>query len=400
MVLLSSPAASGKVDRANNMRRIIIVGGGIVGAGLAYALRNEPIDVVLLERNQLGAGTTSASIAVFMWWALEEPNAFEQELRERSWATYEPLIESGKISFEQIGALHCARSETRRQAYHEAADDLRSFGLDASMLAEDQLAELNVAANEPRRGLFIEESGYLDPTEIMQVWSEAAMDSGVDIRTGWEVTDVETADGQVTAVRANSQRVQADHVVNAAGPWSHKIADMVDIELPVRHSLGRILVLQTNAEVSLPFVIFENGDYFRQEGSRQAFAGRFETEYADAQRHEPDTPRRVETEFKAGMAESIPERVPQLQDAEVVNEWVGLRTLTPDGMPLLGPTAIDGFHLATGMNGEGVTNAPVLTQALARQLMQGSDEIADRLRIDRFQSDRSTDISPQSAADE
>lgn len=365
------------------MKPIVIVGGGIIGSGLAYQLRDAERPVYLLEKNALGSGTTAASIAMFSW-LQTDPSAFEHRLRERAWETYEPLVERGEISFERIGGVLCAETEQKFRQLEASAETLRSFGVDVEVRSPDELEALGIDDPALVGGIYSPRVGYLDPTEIIRYWTDRASESDVEIETGVEVTDVRTRDGAVTGVETSDGVFDAAAVINAAGPWSPSVAEMTGLSLPIRHTYGRILVLRSEEELSLPYVVFEDGSYFREEGVNQAFAGRLEKAYEAATRYDPDAAHAIDDEFRTDVANRTRRSVPALADADVANEWVGLRAVSPDGNPILGPTAVDGFCHATGMSGLGVTLAPAVTAALADYVRSGANETVDRLTVDRF----------------
>lgn len=366
------------------MEPIVIVGGGIVGTGLAYFLRDAPCEVRLLEKNTLGSGATAASIAMFSW-LQTEPTELEHELRTRSWNLYEPMIERGEISFERTGALDCAESEEGLRELETAVSILQEFGLEVELRTPEQLAEFDIDTQQLHGGMYLHREGYLDPTEIIRTWADRAVEAGVDIETGVEVHDIHTEDGEVTGVETETGAYDAGTVINAAGPWAPSIAEMVDISLPIRHTHGRILVLQPETPVSLPFVLFEDGSYFRTEGRHQVFAGKLKREYASAKRLDPNAKYGIDEAFRKTVARSTGRYVPALMDADIANEWVGLRAVTPDGNPILGPTDVDGFLQATGMSGLGVTIAPAVTSDLAEYALTGSNDVVERLSVSRFE---------------
>jgi len=366
------------------MDPIVIVGGGVIGAGLAYHLREADADVVLLEKNALGSGSISASIAMFSW-LQSDPDPFRYELMEESWETYRPLIERDVISFESIGAIATAETADYFEKLEAAADELRTYGLPVETRSPAELDELNIDATELEGGIYLPDEGYLDPHEIIQHWTDQATNAGIEHETGTEVTDVHVEDGTVVGVETTNGTRDAGTVVNAAGPWASELNEMVDVSHPLRHTYGRILVPERDEPFDLPFVTFESGTYFRGEGERQAFAGRLEKDYADAVRENPDAARSVEETFRHEVAQATERFIPALDDADVVNEWVGLRTVTPDKSPIVGPTTVDGYHVATGMSGLGITLAPSVTAHLAEFILTGdSNKTIETLSANRF----------------
>lgn len=366
------------------MDPIVIVGGGIIGTGLAYRLREAPTDVTLVEKGGLGSGTTSASIAMFSW-IQTDPDEFTHRLRERAWSEYRPLIEDGTIGFERIGALIAAETEGYLATLERAADRLDEYGLEIETRTAEELAEFNIDPEGLAGAIYVPDEGYLDPHEIIHHWVDEARDVGVTVETSVEVTDVHTDNEGVTGVETTAGDRSAGTVINAAGPWAPRINEMVDVSLPLRHTYGRILVLQRKEPFSLPFVTFESGDYFRQEGHNQAFAGRLEKTYDDATTVDPDAVHSIEESFRRDVARNTARFVPLLHDADVINEWVGLRTVTPDAKPIVGPTGVDGFLVACGMSGLGITLSPAISADLAEYAVTDeSNETIRRLAAGRF----------------
>lgn len=361
-----------------------MVGGGIIGAAVTRRLAERSVPVRLFERRELGSGTSGDSVALFVWHQLS-PNRTEHALRERAWRAYEPRIAAGELSFERIGALHPVLDEAALSRLRETASTLSSWGVSASALPAPELELHGLDPADYAGALYTEGDGYLDPSEIIQGDVRAARDADATVETGVEVTDVVTEDGSVAAVETTEGRVAASAVVNAAGPWAPFLNDLAGVSLPLRHNHGPILVLQSDDRLSLPFVEFEDGYYVRGEGDRQVFAGRYGASFEDASVVDPDHARAVDQEFYLGVEERLTASLPGLERLEVVNEWVGLRTLTPDGKPFVGETGVDGFYVACGMSGLGVTRAPAVADLLAAELADGdADEaLSDYVAVDR-----------------
>ena len=353
------------------MDPIVIVGGGIVGTSLAYHLREAEPPVVLLEKGALGSGTTGDSIAQFCFHQ-SHPDPVEHSLRMLSWEEYGPLIDQGRLSYGHVGTLQLARTAEAMAEVAAVGETLGDYGIDVDVLDAAGTAAHGIDPDAVAGGLFVPADGYLDPSEIVQYYVEEATAAGVEIRTGVEVTDVRTEGGNVTGVATTDGDIDAGFVVNAAGPWAPRVNEMVDVSLPLRHTLGPILVLQNEAERTLPFTFFEDGVYFRGEGATQAFAGSFATDYADATERDPDAHHSVDQAFRLQVADRIEEAVPALADAEVTGDWVGVRTVTPDGRPFVGETRVGGYYVAVGMSGYGVTRAPAVALLLAEHLMAGN----------------------------
>lgn len=370
------------------MTRIVIVGGGIIGVALARELAQDDPDmqVVLCERDRLGGATTARSVALLSWLAAP-PSRFDLALRWEALATYEPAIEAGTFSFDAIGALLVAESDETRRTFEDAARRYRDLApeREVSFLESEDLDSLGVTPAGTTGGLYAPGVGYLDPHEVVTHWAAEARDAGASIRTDVRVTDITRTDGRVTAVETSAGRIDTEVVVNAAGPWAPRINDMVGIRLPLRHTRGPILVLDAGEPIDLPYTLFESGDYYRGEGTTKALAGRLQKDYDRAETLDPDDPVRVDESFYCEVADRTASRIPRLDGAAVVNDWIGLRTVTPDKRPLIGPTDIPGFLVACGMSGLGVTLAPTVAGRVTAHLSEGTP-IDGRLAADRFTS--------------
>ncbi|WP_411968872.1 NAD(P)/FAD-dependent oxidoreductase [Haloferax sp. YSSS75] len=367
------------------MDPVVIIGGGVIGASLAYHLRDHPRPVVLYERNALGSGTSADSVALFVWHQ-SSPDESSHNLRARSWEQYEPLVRDETLSFEQIGTLDVAKTDEEAENLQSLTEDIEEFGAEATFLEPDALSDHGIDPTVVAGAMFTPEDGYLDPSEIIQHYIHEATDEGVTVETQTAVTDVVTEDGRVTGVETEAGNHDAAAVVNAAGPWAPTVNDMVDISLPFRHNRGPVVVLQKDESFSLPFVQFGDGMYFRGEGRNQAFAGDFGASFDDAELLNPAGARSIPHEFYLEIDDRIQEAIPRLEGVELVNEWVGVRTLTPDGVPTVGKTEVDDFYIAAGMNGLGVTLAPAVGEFLAGVITGGSvdDDVESYLSPARF----------------
>lgn len=367
----------------------VIIGGGIVGVSIAYNLAADDRPVALFEKNSLGSGTTAASIAQFMNYQ-GEPDRGEHQRRRLSWEWYEPRIERGEFSFEEVGTLHTAGSERDLKPLEELHASFREFGLGSRMLSPADLTEYGLDPDRFAGGVLVPEDGILDPTEIINHMAESARANGADIETGVAVTDVVVEDGSVAGIRTTDGDVEAATVINAAGPWAPEINDMAGVTAPLRHTQGPILVLQANRSHRVPLTFFEDKVYVRQEGADDLLAGRFARDYADTARLDPDHARPIEESFYLTVADVVDRYFSSLSDVRILNEWNGLRTVTPDGLPIVDDTPVDGYLLAVGMSGYGVTTAPAIGDLLARWLRNGEKpELLEGLSLGRFDSQES-----------
>lgn len=352
---------------------VVIVGGGVVGTSLAAALGGRA-EVTLLERGELGSGTTAASMA--MQHRQQVPvRPYDQRLRRLAREEYG----SFDVSRTRIGSLYVAESEAFAGELREVAEQLNGEGVETRYLEPADLDEFGIVPSAVAGGIHSPEEGYFDPDELVARFAERARAAGVEIRTGVEVTDVDPGEGVV----ADGERIEGDAVVNAAGPWAPEIDRMAGLEYPLRHTRGPILSLETGPERPEPFSLFERGLYCRSRPDG-VYVGRYATDFADGERLDPDTSLAVDDEFREEV-EEFASTVPAIEGAPATDEWVGVRTVTPDGRPLVGETEVEGYVVATGMSGLGVTLAPAVARLLADLLVDGTrSDLLEPLDPGRF----------------
>lgn len=370
------------------MDPIVIVGGGIIGTSIAYHLRDADRPVRLLERDMLGAGATAESAAMLTEHHHKDPEEWDVSLRQHAREEYEKLIADGTIDFDTIGTLDLATSEARMAEIEETAEQLAALGVDVSVLEPAELSQYGIVSDALHGAFHLPDDGVLDPGEIVQYFAEEARQGGVEIETDVTVTDITVTDGSVQRIETDTGTLEPETVINATGPWANQLNAMVGVSVPMRHTLGPIVVLQPGRPVSLPFVFFEEGVYLRQEGRDQLLAGNHARSYEEAEVRDPAHAREVDESMYLEIADVADAYLEDDAALDVANEWVGLRTIMPDSRPAVGETTVDGYYLAVGMGGYGVTLAPAIGDLVARDLQTDSTPaLLDGLSPTRFFGD-------------
>lgn len=369
---------------------IAVVGAGIAGTSVAYHLgERTDAPVVVFERETVGVETTAKSTAVFRLLG----DAVLTEMKRYGLACYnrflaDPRAESG---YELLGRLEAATTAAGADELQERA--ATTDAATAAYLPGDELdatvvfPELDVDA--VAGGLYAPNAGAFRPLALAVEFAERAAENGVDFRTDTPVVDVETTDGAVTALTTTDERVPVSHVVAAAGPWNRAFGRLAGVDLPIRHTLAPILQLDPPGGLGHTFPNLkhrESGYYFVGRPDGTVLVGHSPGSYADAgTEYDPDdVTETVPTDVRSGMEAVVDELVPSLADADVVDEWVGVRSLTPDGRPLVGETAVDGLSVVA-FNSEGIQLAPAAGDVIAAQLADGDvPAYADALAPTRF----------------
>jgi sarcosine oxidase subunit beta len=359
---------------------VVIVGGGIAGASVAYHLSQGHAggcDVVLLEQSSLASGTTGKSVAVL---ELQFPTGTDIVLRQRSLATYQRLFhepDSG-VRLHQIGGILLASTQETAAALQDAMHLQQRLGMTVTWLQPEQLrAQVPALCVEDLRGAtYCPEEGYVDPYRLVMALIQQARRSGVTVYTETMVTGMLLDGGRVRGVMTNRGPIAARWVVNAAGPWAKRVASMAGVDMPLAHTKCQILPARppTPLPYTIPWVLDRQSCfYMREDAGGVVLLGRLVQAFHVDHLLDPDTyvgfSQQPDEEFAAFIAQNVQQRIPTLTEGRVLRGWVGLRAVTPDARPLVGATLVEGFLLAAGFGGYGIQLGAVAGEMLARLIL-------------------------------
>ncbi|EFW91019.1 glycine cleavage system T protein [Haladaptatus paucihalophilus DX253] len=372
--------------------RTAVIGGGIVGSSVAYHLgETADADVTVFEQGELAGETTAASGAFCGLWG-DEPPAYRR-LKAYGVRLYNEFFEAPRMNSPYTLAPRLGIASTPEEARKLRAEARECAHGPVEYVPGDRLdAELlhpGVDTSTVEGALYRPNIGFLDATELAAEFVTRARNRGVTFEIDTRVEDVTTADGSVTGLVADGEHREFDAVVAAAGPWNTRIAGLVGLDLPIRHTLGPILIFDPPAGV--PYDTFsvkhaESGVYFRQQPDGTVFAGHYPGGYDEAGRDiDPDdAPTAVPADLREKIRRVVETYFPWTEGARVADEWVGVRSLTPDAGAIAGWTEVDGFYV-TGFNAAGIQLAPVIGHVVAEQLLRGNPtDYYDAVRLSRF----------------
>lgn len=401
--------------------RVVVVGGGLVGLCSAWYLARQGAEVVLLERAGLGAGASrgNAGIVAAGHPPLNRPGKVRQSLphlfNARSPLYVPPRLDPGVWRWLAGFARHC----TRRHERH-CLETLAPLGLDTLACFDAMVGEEGIACDY-RRGGYLEvcvggkavakaredaalmrargyhpevvdggqarevepalgpwvaggvlfpETRILDPYLFLLGLAEAARRRGVSIREGVAVRRLMLAGGAVRGVEtADGERVAADAVVLATGPFSPALAEQVGCRLPIQPGKGyhrEVAVGPRGAPVMrVACTNRDTGIICTPLEGRVRFVGTMEFAGYDLNLN----PVRLEQLTLKPRA-----WLPTLGDARPVSEWCGLRPMSPDGLPFVGPLGgVAGLSVAVGHGNLGLTLSAVTGQMIANHVLGAGD---------------------------
>jgi D-amino-acid dehydrogenase len=359
----------------NDLMRVVVVGGGIVGASAAYHLTTAGMDVVTVDRGDAGAATSAGAGIIFPWaTASADPSLVEVMFAA---AEYYPGLVDGlgvrptEVGYARVGGLLVGHDDDQLDQVMTTLEQRRTAGAGAGAIG----ALTRLAAGEPAGrfapldpslgGVSAAGAARVDGDALRRALRAAAGAAGATTVSAPATLEVRA--GRVQGVRAGAERVDADAVILAGGAWSAELCGPLGVDLPVAPQRGQIvhlLVPGLDTEEAPVVQPLGTSHYLLAfPGSRVVVGATRETGAGFDYRL-----------TAAGLLEVLGralEVAPGLADATVLETRIGFRPATPDGAPLLGTLERwDNVVVATGLGPYGLTVGP-LAGAVAAAMVSG-----------------------------
>jgi glycine/D-amino acid oxidase-like deaminating enzyme len=371
--------------------KVAIIGGGLEGLSVAWALarRGRGPDVVVFERDVVGSGFTAKSSGIIRC------HYGVRSIAAMAWLSLAVLEDAGQsldadIGFHRCGYLVSVGEENVAPLRANVAMQ-QSLGIEVELIgpeyAKRLFPELRVDdcaafAYEPR-------GGYADGYQTAQAFGQAAKRGGARICQTAPVAAIDKSGGQVTGVMlTNGDRVSADVVVVAAGPWSPPLVAPLGIDLPIRTQREQVMIVDPGRRlgavpvlsdlVSLQYLRPERGELLLGNSDHQA------PEWVDPDRYDNT----LDDDYVLTAIEKFAHRFPGLSDAGLSSSYAGCYDVTPDYNPVIGPAPLEGLYLCAGFSGHGYKISPAVGDLVADLICDGishaPDVAADDFRPGRF----------------
>ena len=348
---------------------VVIVGAGAIGCSIAYHLARAKVDVLLLERGQVGREASWASAGILTH---GDPSSRKprQQLAAQSRAMFAPLCDELREltgvdpEYRASGGLRLFFSEeeiSQGRQWHE-----RSVvsGIRAEFLQSSELQQLEpVVSSSAVAGLHFLDDGSVRNPRWVRALSLGAQKLGASVIEALPVIGFESRGDRVQAAVTPAGRIEGEHFVLAAGAWSNRLGESLGINLPVFPSRGQIVLLESVAR-KIERVIHANGCYLVPRSDGKVIVGAT-----------------VESVGynKSTSAEGIQELLdwaldvaPGLKDMAFVRCWSGLRPASRRGGPFLGQVeGFDNVVVATAHNRNGILLSAVTGRLIAELISAG-----------------------------
>ncbi len=371
----------------NPKSEIIIIGGGVVGASVAYHLTERGAkDVLILEREtRQGEGSTGKATGGVR-------AQFETEINIKLSLYSIEFFKNWDFDcgYEPRGYLFFATDEKQFDYLKGNVEKQKSLGVkDVEIVSREAIGEIVKGLNceDICGGSFGATDGFINPLGVLEGFTQKALANGAKIEFETPVLSIKTKNGKVKSVETPRGKIEAEKIVICSGAWARSLAKTAGIDLPVEPQKRQIVWAKSEKELqeNLPMVIdLGSGFHFRP-----AKDSRREILFAYPDKDEtPSFDTNFDEAFIAKVYEKAKYRAPFLAETKVIKEKcrAGLYENTPDHHAILGGCSIEGLYFANGFSGHGVMHSPATGRALAEIMLDGKAAFLDVscLNLERF----------------
>lgn len=358
-------------------KKVVIIGGGIVGASAAYSLSKHPVEVTLIDRTDAGQATDAAA-GIICPWLSQRRNKAWYRLVKASAAMYPDLIQSLEAdgetdtSYKRVGALNIHTNREKLIAIKERAlkrrEDAPEIG-EIHLLNENETKEKFPLIADGYASVFVTGAARTDGRKLRNAMLSAAEKRGVKIIRASAYLLTEGT--RVIGVKANNKTIFADQVIAAAGAWMDELIKPFGTKLDIRPQKAQILHLKYDAihTANLPVIMPPNDQYLLSFDDHRFVVGAT---------HENDAG--YDTNVTAFGVQDILNKAltiaPELKNSTIIEARVGFRPMTPGFLPIIGAfPGFEGLLFANGLGASGLTAGPYLGQELARLALEIPTEL-------------------------
>jgi len=382
--------------------RVVVVGGGAVGASIAYHLAKAGWDTVLLERDELTSGSTWHAAGLLPLFNMSFATSHIHDYSVKFYKSLE--AETGlNAGFSVVGNLRMAQTDARMDEYMLYASTAETVGIEMEWLTPDQIKTRwpLVRTDDLKGAIYHPTDGYINPADVTQAMAKGARQRGAEIVRKAQVDAFERQNGEwIVRGRIMGEKggnlvptedafaIRCEHVVTATGNHAQRTAAMIGCYIPAIPVEHQYIVtepdpaLQAWRKDNPEHPVLRDADakwYVREERGGWILGPYERGAPAWAVHGVPDTFRadllpldldRIEEEYAAML-----HRIPSSENCGLKDDYNGPICYTPDGNPLVGPApGVPNFWFAEGFS-FGITAAGGTGHYLAQLMTEGEAEI-------------------------
>jgi sarcosine oxidase subunit beta len=372
---------------------VVIIGGGVIGASVAYHLAESGAgDIIIVEREERqGLGSTGVATGGVRAQFATEIN-IRMSLYSIDFLSQFEAVTGFASGYEPRGYLFVATTEEQLAALKKNYELQCALGLkEVEIVTREEIAVRIpfLRVDDVKGGSFCRTDGFIKPLSVMRGFTERAIERGARLWLGAEVSGIETLRGRVTGVVTTRGVISTRAVVCCAGAWAAHVARLAGAQLPVKPLRRQLASVRASAPApeKLPMVIdISNGFHFRPDGNAP------QTNLLLAW-PDPSEEYGFKTEYDAGFTSKVLSlaqyRVPAWRDLEIDAKFcrAGLYEMTPDHHAIISEAPeVCGLFVVGGFSGHGVMHSPAAGRMAAEMILDGHIKFLDAapLSAERF----------------
>ena len=354
---------------------VVIIGGGVVGCSIAYHLaKHGQRDVVVLEREAVGSGTTSKAAGGIR---AQFPTETEVRFSLEAIGVFERFEEEFgvDIGYRKIGYLFLVSDEEDLRGFRERMALQRRLGVDVREIspAEARAIVPALRVDDLVAAVWGPNDAMAGPAEVTNGFARRARELGAKIAEGVDVTAIAVEGGRVTRVATPDGAIATPLVINAAGPAGAAVGRLAGVQLAVQPRRRHIFYTEPFPEIPGPVPLTTDrasGFYFRKE-MEQLLLSPGDVEDIGEDFSVPVDRARIDETVEKAL-----HRIPIVEKARIAGGWAGLRPLTPDDHAIIGwAPGVEGFFVAVGFGGHGFQHSPATGRYVGEWLLDGKPSL-------------------------
>jgi 4-methylaminobutanoate oxidase (formaldehyde-forming) len=364
--------------------QVVVIGGGIVGCSVAYHLTKLGWgDVLVLERKELGSGTTWAAAGLL---AQLRQNQEMTNLARYTVGLYEGLEEETGVAtgFRKNGALAVCQTEDRRKELLRAAAMARAFDVEMYEVGLDEAKDIvpGMSTDDLVAAFYLPNDGITNPIETTNALAKGAKMGGAKVLEKVKVTGIKTDKGAICGVTTDQGDITCEYVVNCAGIWGRNIGQMVNVSVPLHAAehMHAVTMPIEGLKRHFPTVRdFDGETYFKSEADGILLGGFEAVSKPWGMQGIPDEFMFTELnqdwdQFQPFMDCAL-SRFPAMETAQIRHLSIVPESFTPDTVFMVGEApGVKNFFVGCGMNSVGIQSAGGVGLALSHWIVDGNPE--------------------------
>ena len=370
------------------MKKIIVIGAGIIGLSISYYLKKHDFDIAVIEKSR--AGLEASYAAAGMLAAQSEFDFYEDFMNfcvksRDMYESYCSEIEKASginAEYQKSGMLRPALDEEQAKHLKNNYKWQKKKGFEIEVLSGEEIRKIEPSLSKNiTSGLYSKNDGQVNNRKLMDALITANKKINNRIIEDTEVKGYVIKDNKVNGIKTkNNETFNADIVINAAGSWSSLISKDLIPNFNVKPILGQMVSLQSDKPL-LNKVIFASilgkGGYIVPRRNNEIILG--------STMEDIGFEKKITDEGISSILKRCYEIVPELKKLKLKEKWSGFRPFASDNMPIIGKTNIENLILATAHGRNGILLAPITAKAVEELVV--NDRIMPEIKdfgVERF----------------